>query len=72
MLYIFSLGFSLVAGFAVPAGHSIVPMIVKKKDLQAGNSIIMGTGQLTGFIGPFAAGIIIGNWAKSLSLLVCC
>jgi MFS family permease len=66
ILYAFSLGFGLVAGFAVPAGNSIVPVIVKKKDLQAGNSIIMGTGQLAGFIGPFIAGVIIGNWSESL------
>ncbi len=39
MLYAFGLGFGLVAGFAVPAGNSIVPLLVKEKDLQAGNSI---------------------------------
>ena len=44
MLYGFGLGFGLVAGFAVPAGNSIVPLLVTEKDLQAGNSIIMGVG----------------------------
>ncbi len=66
MLYAFSLGFGLVAGFAVPAGNSIVPMLVKEKDLQAGNSIIMGVGQLVGFVGPMVAGILIGNFSESL------
>ena len=42
MLYAFGLGFGLVAGFAIPAENSIVPMLVKDDDLQAGNSIIMG------------------------------
>lgn len=65
MLYAFSLGFGLVAGFAVPAGNSIVPMLVKEKDLQAGNSIIMGVGQLVGFIGPVVAGILIGKFSES-------
>lgn len=65
MLYAFGLGFGLVAGFAIPAQTSIVPLIVKKKDLQAGNSIIMGITQLAGFIGPTAAGIIIGGFAGS-------
>ena len=65
MVYAFSLGFGLVAGFAVPAGHSIVPMLVKEKDLQAGNSLVMGGGQLVGFIGPFMAGILIGNYSES-------
>jgi len=66
MLYTFSLGFGLVAGFAVPAGNSIVPMLVKEKDLQAGNSIVMGAGQLVGFVGPVMAGILIGSFSESL------
>lgn len=65
MLYAFSLGFGLVAGFAVPAGNSIVPMLVKEKDLQAGNSLVMGVGQVVGFVGPVAAGILIGNFSQS-------
>jgi len=52
MLFAFSLGFGLVAGFAIPAENSIVPMLVEEQDLQAGNSIIMGVTQLTGFVGP--------------------
>jgi MFS family permease len=65
MLYAFGLGFGLVAGFAVPAGNSIVPMLVEKRDLQAGNSIFMGMSQLLGFIGPTVAGILIGTYAES-------
>jgi len=55
----------LVAGFAVPAGNSIVPMLVDEQDLQAGNSIIMGVAQLVGFIGPTMAGILIGKYSSS-------
>lgn len=65
MLYAFGLSFGLVAGFAIPAGNSIVPMLVEEKDLQAGNSIIMGTSQLVGFIGPTIAGILIGRFSQS-------
>ena len=65
MLYVFGLGFGLVAGFAIPAENSIVPMLVEGRDLQAGNSIIMGVSQLTGFIGPTIAGIIIGGFSGS-------
>lgn len=50
MVYAFSLGFGLVAGFAIPAENSIVPMLVKEQDLQAGNSIIMGITQLPGLL----------------------
>ncbi len=65
MLYAFALGFGLVAGFAVPAENSIVPMIVAEQDLQAGNSLMMGVAQLVGFIGPTLAGILIGGVANS-------
>lgn len=65
MVYVFALGFGLVAGFAVPAGNSIVPMLVAEDDLQAGNSIIMGSSQLIQFVGPTIAGILIGNFSTS-------
>jgi MFS family permease len=65
MLYAFGLAFGLVAGFAIPAGNSIVPMLVENQDLQAGNSAMMGVGQLVGFIGPTIAGILIGQFSKS-------
>lgn len=65
MLYAFGLGFGLVAGFSIPASNSIVPMLVEQKDLQAGNSVMMGTSQLVGFIGPTIAGILIGGYSKS-------
>ncbi len=66
MLYAFGLAFGLVAGFAIPAQNSIVPMLVEQQDLQAGNSIMMGVTQLMGFIGPTVAGILIGGYAESL------
>lgn len=65
MLYAFGLAFGLVAGFAVPAGNSIVPMLVEEQDLQAGNSIVMSMAQLVGFVGPTIAGILIGKYATS-------
>src|SRR5512147_150918 len=65
MLYIFGLAFGLVAGFAIPASNSIVPMLVAEEDLQAGNSVSMGTAQLVSFIGPTLAGIVIAGYAKS-------
>ncbi|HEX8991732.1 MAG TPA: MFS transporter, partial [Anaerolineales bacterium] len=66
MLYAFGLAFGLVAGFAVPAENSIVPMLVAEQDLQAGNSLMMGVTQLVGFVGPTVAGIVIGGYSHSL------
>ena len=65
MVYAFALGFGLVAGFAIPAGNSIVPRLVDENDLQAGNSLMMGVAQLAGFIGPTIAGILIGGFSQS-------
>lgn len=65
MLYAFGLGFGLIAGFAIPAGSSIVPMLVEAQDLQAGNSLMMGVAQLVGFVGPTAAGVLIGRFSNS-------
>jgi len=65
MLYAFGLGFGLVAGFAIPAGNSIIPMLVETQDLQGGNSLMMGVGQLVAFVGPTVAGILIGRFSES-------
>ncbi len=65
MIYVFGLSFGIVAGFAIPAENSIVPMLVEEQDLQAGNSVMMGITQLVGFIGPTIAGILIGGFSGS-------
>ena len=67
MIYVFALSFGIVAGFAIPAENSIVPMLVNEQDLQAGNSIIMGITQLAGFVGPTIAGIIIGRFSDTFT-----
>ena len=67
MIYVFALLFGTVAGFAIPAEQSIVPMLVDEADLQAGNSIIMGITQLSGFVGPTIAGIIIGGFTDTFT-----
>ena len=67
MLYGFALGFGLVAGFAIPAGNSIVPMLVRRDDLQAGNAVVMGATQLTSFVGPTLAGAMIAGYSSSTS-----
>jgi Major Facilitator Superfamily len=62
MLYVFSLLFGIAAGFFLPASNAIVPNLVGKENLQAGNAISQGTGQLAQFMGPVLAGGLIA-WA---------
>jgi MFS family permease len=66
MIYVFSLATGLLSGFVIPAANSMTPRILPEKDLQAGNSLNMGTQQLMGFVGPALAGIIIGSYAQSI------
>ncbi len=65
MLYVFALCFGLISGFAVPAQNSMVPTLVQRDDLQAGNAVIMGTTQLAAFVGPTLAGVAIAASSTS-------
>lgn len=66
MVYVFSLLFGLLSGFFLPASISVVPSIVMPEELQAGNAVFQGTGQLAGFVGPALAGAVIG-WFTHLA-----
>ena len=61
MLYVFALLFGLADAFFFPAQTSIVPQLVSKVQLQAGNAMIQGTAQLSLFAGPVLAGVLI-SW----------
>lgn len=70
MLYIFSLVTGLLSGFVMPAASSITPSLVPADDLQAANSLSMGTQQLVGFVGPALAGLIIGKDSSILGMTI--
>jgi len=59
MLYVFALLFGLADAFFFPAQTSIVPQLVGKEQLQAGNAMIQGTATLSLFVGPILAGTLI-------------
>lgn len=65
MLYTLALVFGLVDGFFMPASTSIVPHILEKEDLQAGNALSHGMAQLSTFLGPVLAGGLIAWFANS-------
>lgn len=50
--------------FFFPAQTSIVPKLVEKEQLQAGNALIQGTAQMSLLVGPILAGILI-SWLDS-------
>jgi MFS family permease len=59
MIYIYSLVSGIVSGVFAPASMSIAPFILPGVDLQAGNSLMQGSMQLIGFVGPALAGGLI-------------
>src|SRR5574342_9391 len=59
MLYVSALLFGLADAFFFPAQTSIVPQLVDRNQLQAGNALIQGTAQLSLFVGPILAGGLI-------------
>lgn len=63
MVYLFSLLGGLVSSFFTPASSSIVPQLLEPEHVQAGNSVIQGSAQLSTFLGPVLAGGLIAAFA---------
>lgn len=61
MIYVFALFFGLADAFFFPAQSSIVPRLIGRDRLQTGNAIIQGTAQLSMFVGPALAGVLIAT-----------
>jgi len=59
MLYGFALAFGLADAFYFPGQTAIVPQLLPEDQLQAGNTFVQGTAQLSGFLGPVLAGALI-------------
>ena len=59
MVYALSLGIGLATAFSIPAGTAMTPHVVARPQLQAANGIILGMRQLTMFLGPLLAGLLI-------------
>jgi len=59
MVYVFALLFGLADAFFFPAQAAMVPRLLGAERLQVGNALIQGTGQLSVFLGPVLAGVLI-------------
>src|SRR5215213_1273272 len=59
MLYAFALAFRLADAFYFPGQSAIVPQLLPEDQLQAGNTFVQGTAQLSLFLGPVLAGSLI-------------
>lgn len=65
ILFAFALAFGLTDAFYYPAQNSLVPQLLTKDQLQAGNSLVQGAAQLSALVGPALAGIIISSFART-------
>ncbi len=59
LVYAIALGIGLSTAFAYPAGSAILPQLVKPEQLRPANALVMGMRQLSMFIGPALAGLVI-------------
>ena len=71
MLYVFALAFGLADAFYYPAQTAIVPQVLPREQLQAGNTVVQGTMQLSIFLGPMLAGgliALLGHGATAIGV----
>lgn len=63
MLYVMALLFGFLDGFFLPAQGAMLPRIVEKDHLEPANAITQITAQLSQFVGPALAGLVIASFA---------
>ncbi len=68
-LYVIAAAFGAFDAFVYPAYVSIVPSLLESEQLAAGNSLMQGSVQVTGLIGPATAGVAIGGAGLSAAFL---
>jgi MFS family permease len=64
-LYALALGLGLAAAFAIPAATSMLPRVVPPAQLGAANGMMMGQRQLSLFVGPLLAGVLVAHSAAN-------
>lgn len=59
ILYVLAAAIGLASAFAYPAGSSMLPFVVPREKLAQANGLMMAMRQVTFFIGPLIAGLVI-------------
>ncbi|MBD8898618.1 MFS transporter [Rhodanobacter sp. DHG33] len=63
IVYALALGIGLSTAFAYPAASALLPRLLAPQELQPANALMMGARQLSVFVGPALAGLVIGTGA---------
>ena len=67
-LYVLMVIFGIVGAFFLPAMMTMIPRLVSKDRLEAANSLVMATSQLSAFIGPAAAGFVVAAAGSAVAM----
>lgn len=65
MVYALALSLGVSTAFSIPAGTSMLPRVVALSQLQIANSITLTIRQISMFLGPVMAGILIAMFGQS-------
>lgn len=65
IVYVLALGIGLSTAFAYPASSALLPRLLPPQQLQPANALMMGMRQLSLFVGPALAGLVIGTGAAA-------
>jgi MFS family permease len=65
VLYLFATALGLSSALGMPAGTSLMPRLLPKEQLAAGNGVVMAGAQLSALLGPVAAGLILSVFERS-------
>jgi MFS family permease len=58
-LYVLALSFGLIDAVFYPASLAVVPLLLEDQELEAGNSLVRGSQQLSVLVGPAPAGALV-------------
>jgi hypothetical protein len=58
-VYLLAFAIGLATAFSIPSATSILPRVMPRAQLSAANGVMMGLRQLSMFIGPLLAGVLI-------------
>lgn len=65
VVYAIALGIGVSTAFAYPASSSILPQLMEPTQLASANALVMGMRQMSVFVGPLLAGLVIGTGAHA-------
>ncbi len=69
-LYLFSVVFGTIGAFFLPAMMSMVPILLERDRLEAGNALLMGTMELGSLVGPALAGVVVAAAGTAVAFSV--